>query len=417
MTGEPTVPVHRPLTDLQQSMLAHEALQGVPLYNVPRLFRLSGPVDVDALQEAFRHVVRRHPVLRCTFDADHAVEAGDVVPLPELDLRGGLARHDAVSALAPVWETPFRPAEEVPVRAVLATVSPDEHHLALCLHHVVADSWSLSLLLRDLAAAYVRLLHGGKPDDTAAPDFFALAAAERARTWDTAWWRERLAGAPPQPRPREEPPPHDQQGTHTRMDLRLDAAATRGLRSLARLARVSPAVVLFTAVSTAVATAEAPHESTLGLPAVLRDTLERQETVGPLLNTLPVRTSWTGAHSGTALVQEHHASVEAALAHKGVPYSRIIKASGARRRPTPLYLHVVNVDNEAPRLRLPRVRVTPTPILPRWAVFPAHWVFSWGTVGNITGVLHAGLDAFTHDQATTYGERFRSSLRRLLRGV
>lgn len=415
MSGPYPAAQHRPLSDMQQSMLAHEAFQGVPLYNVARLFRLDGPLDAGALREAFRHVVRRHAVLRCTYDADHAVAAGENVPLPDLELRTAAAGAAATPVPSAVWEAPFRPAAEVPVRASLTTHAPGEHHLALCLHHVVVDSWSLTLLLRDLGTAYAALLRGHRPDDGPAPDFFAVAARGQAGREAAGWWREYLAGVRPQPHPRSEPPPEAEQGTHTCVELCLDAVRTRGVRELARRTRVTPATVLFTAVSKAVAGTGASEESVLGLPAALRETAEQQETMGPLLNTLPVRTSWRGSPTGAELVRAHHASVTAALAHKDVPYSRIRKAARLPRGTAP-YLHVVNVDNGSARLRLPRVRVTPLPVAPRWAVFPAHWVFGWGTVGNIDGVLRAGLDHFTPGQAAAQAARFHTSLDRLLCG-
>ncbi len=411
----------RPLSDMQLSMLAHETIGGLPIYTMPLCFEITGAVDAPALEAALHLVVRRHPVLRSTYADGRAAEATDTVPLPALGV--GIVRDGAdgaIAALARLWETPMDLATRMPVRAGLVSVAPDRHFLGLAVHHVAGDSWSLALFLEELGTAYGALRGGRVPVLPPAPDFFAHAAEEQSRTWDLTWWRERLDGVRPQPPARTVPPTADEQGALHALGLDLDATDTRGVRELARTARVSPTAVLFTAVSLAVGHTTGGEttsgESTVGLPVVLRDTQELQSAMGPLLNTLPVRTTWRPDASSVELVQAHGAAIDAALAHKDVPYSRILKAAGTHRRPgsAPLFLHVVNADTETPRLRLSGVRSTLRPVTPKWAIFPAHWEFSWKAVGNIRGFLQVSADAFTAAQARECAGRFRSNLTRLL---
>ncbi|MFF1779375.1 condensation domain-containing protein [Streptomyces virginiae] len=408
----------RPLADMQLSMLAHETITSRPLYTMPLCFEITGPVDAAVLEAALHQVVRRHPVLHCSYADGTARPLDPDRPLPDLGVRI-LAdpAPDAVRAVLDTWwGEPMELATGAPVRALLVSSAPDRHHLGLAVHHVAGDSWSLALLLEDLGTAYAALRSGREPAWPAdAPDFFGYAVAERASTEDLAWWRERLAGLEPQPHPRRIPPPPAARGALQALPLHLDAADTRGIRELARTARVSPTAVLLAAVGLAVA---GPGEltSTVGMPVVLRDTRALQATMGPLLNTLPVRTAWpTGADAPT-VVRAHADALEVSLAHKDVPYSRLLRASGIRRTPgtAPLFLHVVNADNEAPRLRLPGVRCVHRAVTPAWAIFPAQWEFSWQAVGNIHGVLQTSADVFSPEQAADCAARFRTSLSRLL---
>ncbi|MGW7574965.1 condensation domain-containing protein [Streptomyces sp. NPDC054765] len=406
---------------MQQSMLAHESIEALPVYNMPLCFEILGAVDAVALETALHHVVRRHPVLSSTY-AD-----GRAFPLPASALLSPLDTAiercpDGVAptSLSRLWEQPMDLRTRAPVRAKLVSVSPERHYFGLCVHHVAGDSWSLALLLEELGSAYGALRCGTEPEARPpAPDFFDHAAEEQGRSWDPTWWRAQLAGVRPQPHPRTDPPPPTERGTLVETPLELDSAATRGVRELSRAARVSPTAVLLTAVSLAVADTGGGTErsSTVGLPAVLRDTYALQATMGPLLTTLPVRTAWQDGATSTELVQAHAEAISGALAHKDVPYSRVLKAAGVRRRPgtAPLFLHVVNADNEAPRLRLAGVRTILRPVTPKWAIFPAQWEFSWKAVGNIRGVLQVSADAFTAEQAADCVGRFRSSLTRLLR--
>ncbi|MET7802712.1 condensation domain-containing protein [Streptomyces decoyicus] len=407
---------------MQQSMLVHEALVNRPLYNMPLGFRITGRLEVPALQQALHHVIRRHPVLHSTFDEAGAVPLAPGAPLPELVLGRWEGGDERAPVITEFWQRSFDLRREIPVRALLMSASPEDHLLVMCVHHVAGDSWALALLVRELGGAYARIVRGAVgPEETPAPDFFAYVAEERAAAQDTAWWAESLRDLKPQPVPREEPPDEDERGRFLPVGLQLDAVHTQGVKRLAHEARVSPAAVLFTAVSTAVAPGPGAasgreHRSVIGLPAVLRDTRDMQETMGPLLNTLPVSTTWSPDRPAQEIVRTHAAAMESALAHKQVPYTRILKAARMRRTPgaAPL-LHLVNVDTEVPRLRLPGTRATALPMPARWATFPALWEFSWGTVGNMNGVLRTAADSFTTDQANDMAGAFRSNLAHLIK--
>ncbi len=56
-----------------------------PLYNIPSAVRLTGHVQVDLLEQAINEIVKRHEILRTTFDSDQ----GNAYQLikPELDIK------------------------------------------------------------------------------------------------------------------------------------------------------------------------------------------------------------------------------------------------------------------------------------------------------------------------------------------
>lgn len=401
----------RPLSAMQQAMLVQEALAGRPMYTMPVCFVLEGRVDADALDTALRHVLSRHPVLLSTCDGEVAVPHPGGFPGVRR-VSGPRQTHESV--LAELWDTLFELASEVPVRAVLLSASPDKHVLGLAVHHIAGDSWSLALLFRELGRAYEQLTNGQALAAEAAPDFFDHAAQDRREDWDTQWWQRTLRDVPPPRLPRSEPPVEDECGRFTAVSLNIDADDTRGVRASARAARLSPAAPLLAAVSATVV--GEGNDSVVGLPTALRDTTERQRTVGPLLNTLPVRTAWRPGVNGTELVAAHARAVDEALAHKELPYPEILRAAGLRRGSgtDPLLTHVVNLDTVVPDLPLPGIRTVYRPIAPRWANVPALWEFSWGTVGNIRGVLRAQTDFFTASDVRELAGRFRCTLRHLV---
>lgn len=401
-----------PLSFIQRSMLAQEALVDRPIYNMRMCFKIAGPIESRLLEQALCHVVRRHDVL-CSRYSPAGAEPFPGYADPELVTRVSVGGEEIELISGALWKRHFDLASEFPIRAMLVSASAAEHHLGLCVHHVAGDSWSLRIFLEELGGAYGRLLRGAPcADHSTAPSYFQYALRERDITGDVAWWGDWLAGIEGQPYPKVESGDGTAGADSISVDLDLDAVATRAVRELARAARVSPAVVLFTAVSLVAAEYRGQRDAVVGLLAALRDTSSLQMTIGPLLNTIPVRTLWPKCCSSTELLRAHENAINMALENKHVPYSRILKACVTERtaRTAPIFLHMVNIDNESYRLRLPGTRCVQVPISTEWAVFPALWEFGWRSIGNLRGVLRASADAFTADQVTEFAALFRARL-------
>ena len=181
-----------PATSEQQRLwLLQQQDPGSCAYNVGLAFRLTGPVDDDALRRAVRRLVARHPALRTAFEAtpdglrqrvgepyDPWIEAGPA------DLTS-----DGETLARQLFGTPFDLSRP---RLVRACWRPDDDGgtLLLCLHHIAVDGRSLTVLFGELSAEYAGDAVTGSaltPLDYAAwqadwfcwPEYLALRAALR----------------------------------------------------------------------------------------------------------------------------------------------------------------------------------------------------------------------------------------------
>jgi amino acid adenylation domain-containing protein len=357
-----------PLTPAQEQLWFLDRLMpGGAAYVLPFQLTWRGPLAVAALAAAVRGVVERHEVLRTIFPADDGrprqqIAAAGAARLPLVDLSGHSATDAAVEAdrlgRRAALE-PFDLAAGPLWRARLLRLEAEEHRLFFCLHHIVADGWSLAPLMRDLAALYASCLgergaagSGGagvvggggaangaqKAGAGASLPALPIQPADYAacqRRWlagelltsEIAWWRRQLAGAPehldlPFDRPR--PERRSFRGGVAWCDL--DPAATAGIGALARRAAASPFMVLLAAFETLLLRSTHQEDFLVGSPIANRDRPEIQELVGLFVNTLVVRSDVAGDPPFVDLVARVRDRALAAYAHRELPLAELVAA-------------------------------------------------------------------------------------------
>ena len=136
--------------------------------NISIAVRLEGKLDIAALKRAFAKVVRRQEVLRTTFDVTADGRPFQSVhpppsywPLPLTDLRSDPLRDTAVRRLVAAEAARRFKLETGPTfRTALICLGPDEHVLLLSLHHIIADDWSIGILLHEITVLYAAFIAG-----------------------------------------------------------------------------------------------------------------------------------------------------------------------------------------------------------------------------------------------------------------
>src|SRR5262249_11377373 len=158
-----------PLSFAQQRLWFLDQWQpGTALYNVPAAVRLTGPLDVAALERSLTEIIRRHEALRTSFPAEHG-QPNQVIA-PDLPCELPLTDLSDMPALEREPELQRRAAEEARrsfdlahgplVRASLLRLDREEHVVLLVMHHIVSDGWSLGVVLREMTALYQAFAEG-----------------------------------------------------------------------------------------------------------------------------------------------------------------------------------------------------------------------------------------------------------------
>ncbi|WP_194905550.1 non-ribosomal peptide synthetase [Catenulispora rubra] len=405
-----------PLSSAQERLwfLAEYAPES-PAYNVPIAARLTGPLDVPTLRRALDTLSARHPALRTVFEDVNGHAAQRPLPAAEADLKLIDLTDVPDPARFATWlveveaTRPFRLADgESPFRATLIRLSEHEHILVLLLHHIVADGWSVSVLARDLAAAY----SGAElPEPTLRHTDYA--AWQRGRASRSAGQltrrREELAGAPhtlelPADRPR---PPERRHHGRT-LPLEVGPGLTGRIRALAREAGGTEFMVLLAAFAAALTRFSGQEDLLIGTPAANRTASGAADVVGLFAETLVLRADTSGDPTVRELLARVRQACLDAYAAPDVAFETLVEAMAPQRDParSPLFQVMIALNNAAGALpELPGMRVDPVAVPNRTAKFDVVLNLI-DTADGIGGGLEFDTDVYQEPLMARFAEHF-----------
>ena len=310
-------------------------------YNLPRAFRITGPLDVDILKQAFQMVVRRHSSLRTIFDSvdgeARQIILSDVeVEIPVIDLAGIPAPEREAEALRIASEEgkkPFDLSEGPLLRPMLVRLDPEKHFLVLVIHHIVTDGWSIALLFREVTMIYAALTKNEKPK---LPEL-TLQYAEYAQ-WQREYmsgdllkgeiehWKRKLGGAQTVlDLPTDHPRPSSYSWHGATEEISLNGSILAKLKALAQ-AESSTLFMLTMAAFQALLWRYTNQESILiGTPIAGRSEIEIENMIGLFVNTLVFRADFTRNLRFRELVQQTRSFALEAYNHQDVPFEKLVE--------------------------------------------------------------------------------------------
>ncbi|GMV31581.1 MAG: hypothetical protein AMXMBFR59_37060 [Rhodanobacteraceae bacterium] len=294
-----------PLSFAQQRLWLMDDLGVDPAqYNVPVALRVDGAFDTTRAEAALAAIVQRHEVLRSVYasDADgpcQQVRSADDFRLVQTDLRGVDAANRE-SALAGLLRAealqPFDLARDLMLRARFIRLADDSGVLALTLHHIASDGWSLDVLMREFALLYAGGVLPPLPvqyGDYAQwqRDLAAGGALER----QAAYWQRQLADLPAlHALPLDFPRPARKSSNGAAQASRLDAATANRLRELARANGCTVFMLLHAALSLVIAHFGNNPDVVIGTPVANRRQAALEGLIGFFVNTLVLRVDTSG---------------------------------------------------------------------------------------------------------------------------
>ncbi len=355
-----------PLSFAQQRLWFIDQLApGGTVYNIPLAVRLSGALNVMALEQTLNEIIKRHEVLRTSFalvdeqpvqviapavSLSLAVE--ELTSLPEPEREAEVLRLAEVEA-----HQPFDLNRGPLLRVKLWQLSESEHVVLLTLHHIIADGWSMGVLINEVALLY-RAFAAGEPAPL--PELpvqyadFALWQRERLQGEELerqlSYWRQQLAEAPallalPTDQPR--PPLPTFNGADEAFSLSVES--TQALHRLSRTKDVTLFMTLLAVWQVLLQRYSGQHDIVVGTSMANRNRAETEGLIGFFFNMLVLRTNVSGDPTFLELLNRVKEVCLGAYAHQDLPFEKLVEELQPERslNHSPLF-QVVFVLQNAP---------------------------------------------------------------------
>ncbi|HEV2735556.1 MAG TPA: amino acid adenylation domain-containing protein, partial [Longimicrobiaceae bacterium] len=370
-----------PLSFAQQRLWFIDRLEpGSPAYNMPFPLRLRGRLDAAALRARLDALVERHETLRTVFAERDAGQVQIIRPpapveLAEMDLRDlpEAEREPAAERLAADEAIrPFDLARGPLLRSTLLRLGEEDHVLFLTMHHVVSDGWSTQVLMREVTALYTAFGRGEAPLLPELPVQYADFAVWQ-RAWmsgqtlqaQLAYWRERLAGAPPLLEvPTDRPRAAGQSALAGRQAFTLPPGLSRELRALSTREGTTLFMTTLAAWQVLLGRYAGQDDVVVGTPIAGRNRREIEGLIGFFVNMLPLRADLSRDPTWTELLGRVRETALGAYDHQELPFEKLVEELNVERNLTHSPVFQVQFalnrpGREEERLRLGGVALEP----------------------------------------------------------
>ncbi|MFC0430431.1 non-ribosomal peptide synthase/polyketide synthase [Kutzneria buriramensis] len=313
-----------PLSSAQQRLwFLHQFDPDSTEYTTVFAVKLLGSLDVPKLKASLTTLISRHESLRTTIGDGPRLIVNPPFEAEFTDVEG-----------------PFDLVNGPLLRIRLTEIAPAEHELALAMHHIITDGWSIGVLVDELAALY-----NGSELPEPGLQYADFAAWQRTLNLDDqlSYWRDRLRDVPALELPTDRPRPATQ--THNGAAIEFDAPTVR-------VADGTLFMTLVAACQALLARWTGQDDIAVGTVTSGRDNAQVERIVGMFVNTVVLRSHVDGRQTFREFAAAVRDTVLGAFAHQDVPFERVVDEVQPERDTSrsPLFQAMVTLQNSGAKL-------------------------------------------------------------------
>lgn len=335
-------------------------------YNIPMMFSL-GSVEPERLKRCLNEIVRRHEILRTTFQMRSGRPIQVVAPaleleMPVIDLRAQ-AEPDRQASLQQICAREavhlFDLTKGPLLQITLVLLTEAHCALVMVLDHIIADGWSLGVLFREVAALYAASLQGvPSPLPELPMQYGEYAERQRASlqgealTRHVEYWKKKLEGIPvrielPLDHPRAQSI-HDSTGATHLLDVPDPAAAA--LRALSQREQMTLFIATLAAFQAFLWRYTRHDTIVVGSPVQNRSHPDIEPLIGFFVNMLVLRADLSARMTFRELIRQVREAALEAYAHQELPFEKLIEEIQPERDPTanPVFQVMFTLQNVVP---------------------------------------------------------------------
>lgn len=368
-----------PLSFSQQRLWYLDQLEpGNPAFNICQSMRLIGLLNVPALEQSFQEVVYRHEILRTTFTVVdgqplQVINPTTVFKLKLLNLQelSPSQKQTEVSRIAnEEIKFTFDLTKDSLLRVNLVQLEAREYALFVSMHHIIADGWSIDVLIREITTLYEAFSRGYSSPLPELPIQYADFAIWQRR-WlqgqelDTQirYWQQQLANSIPELNlPFDHPRPAIQTYKGEQQSFVIPKAVSDKLKTLNNKEGITLFMTLVAAFNILLHWYTNQEDIVIGTDIANRNQIETKELIGFFVNQIVLRTNLSGNPKFIEILQQVKKTSLEAYAHQYVPFDKLVEVLNPKRNlsHTPLFnVKLVLENTQNPTLEFSGLTITP----------------------------------------------------------
>ena len=405
-----------PLSFAQQRLWFLDQLQpGNTAYNLCRVVRLQGQLNITALEQSFNEIIRRHEALRTVFQSIDGEPVQVILPevsitLPIIDLRNCLPELQAEEIQR--WtkvqtQYAFDLTTAPLLKVLLLQLAEQESLLLFTIHHIVADGWSAGVIIQELATFYESFCTGKSCELDDLPIQYAdFAVWQRTKlqqevlTFQMEYWKQQLSGdLPVLELPIAKPRPKQLTFYGKKQTFSLSASLTNKLKELSQQQGVTLFMTLLAGFQTLLYRYTGQSDILVGSPIANRNRREIEGLIGFFVNTVVLRSQIEESSSFINLLKQVREVTLGAYTHQDLPFELLVEELQPQRNlsHTPIFQVMFALQN-APgnELKLSGLNLEYLPVENNTARFDLSLSFTNNAEG-LVGELEYNSDLFDAD--------------------
>ncbi|TMP29963.1 hypothetical protein CWB99_07695 [Pseudoalteromonas rubra] len=353
-----------PLSSAQKRLyLVDHMLGGSAHYNMVSTFKVLGEFDVERFESVVKQIIGRHEILRTVYAQKNGepyqriLAAEDVVfNVQHFDLRQLDASAQAAQVLELMKQATqytFDLSQDLMLRATYIATGAAEGALALVMHHIASDGWSMDIFTREFFALYNQV--DGTADISELPIQYAdYAVWQQSKGTQSAlnkqlqYWQKQLADAPvmhslPSSLPRTLTPTHD----GAAVSYTLSAQQVSQLKDIAQQHNLTVFALLHGLLALLLSRFSNSHDIVIGTPIAGRNQKELEPLFGFFVNMLALRVDTRYDQLSEYFERVRTVNVDA-QANQDIAFDAIVEALGlsGTGSASPLFQILLTLDGQ-----------------------------------------------------------------------
>lgn len=344
-------------------------------YNMTEALKLSGNMNLDAMNQTVTKILERHEGLRTTFSNVEGtvlqiIHPTEEVQIPVEDLTGAAVekREDLIAQyISEEINTVFDIEAGPLVKFKLLKFEENEHVVLLTMHHIISDGWSMGIFVKEFAHIYDAIV-SNKKIDLSPVEWQYADFTKWQRSWFTGevrqrqidYWKQKLADITTLDIPADYDRPALQTFAGKKEYFVFSKEVMHRVGELSEQTGATPFMIYLAAVNVLFARYTGQDDIAIGTPIANRVRRETENTFGFFVNTLVLRNSVEKNPTFLELIERVKGTALEAYDTQDMPFEMLVDELDVERdlSRNPLFQVMFALQNEElPEFRLPELEI------------------------------------------------------------